>query len=111
MSLSDREATEVGYGQRLRDYLGYRSFDANARANLEEQLRSQLALGVLPEELKQQAEDFLRFWRVIPPASVQIADNDLARVSPLCFAHIIPNGTRNFERYIQGDNPACNTLP
>jgi hypothetical protein len=29
----------------------------------------------------------------------------------LCFAHIIPNGTYNFERDIPGDNPACNTLP
>jgi TnpA family transposase len=41
----------------------------------------------------------------------EILDNDLARVSPLCFAHIIPNGTYNFERDIPGDNPACNTLP
>jgi hypothetical protein len=41
----------------------------------------------------------------------EIMDNDLARVSPLCFAHIIPNGTYNFERDIPGDNPACYTLP
>jgi TnpA family transposase len=65
---SDREATEVGYEQRLRDYLGYQSFDSVSRANLEEHLRSQLAQGMLPESLKQQAEEVLRFWRVIPPA-------------------------------------------
>ena len=66
---SDREATEVGYEQRLRDYLGYQSLDSAARGNLEENLRSQLAQGMLPEALKQHAEDVLRFWRVIPPAA------------------------------------------
>jgi TnpA family transposase len=65
---SDREATEVGYEQRLREYLGYRSFDAATRANLEEHLRSWLAQGMLPEGLRQQTEEVLRFWRVIPPA-------------------------------------------
>jgi hypothetical protein len=30
-------------------------------------------------------------------AGEQILDTDLARVSPLCYAHIIPNGTYNFE--------------
>jgi TnpA family transposase len=69
LSQSDREATEVEYEQRLRDDLGYRSFDAAARANLEEHLRSQLAQGMLPEGLRQQAEDALRFWRIIPPSA------------------------------------------
>jgi hypothetical protein len=36
----------------------------------------------------------------------EILDSDLARVSPLCFAHIIPNGTYDFEGDIQGVNPA-----
>jgi hypothetical protein len=44
----------------------------------------------------------------------QILDTDLAPVSPLvsplCYAHLIPNGTYNFEGEIQGDNPARNTL-
>lgn len=44
-------------------------------------------------------------------AGEQILDADVARVSPLCYAHIIPNGTYNFEGGIQGDNPAYNTLP
>ena len=43
-------------------------------------------------------------------AGEQILDTDLARLSPLCYAHIIPNGTYNFEGEIQGDNPARNTL-
>ena len=70
LGLSDREATQVGYEQRLRDYLDYSSFDSAARANLEEHLRSQLALGMLPEGLKQQAEDVLRFWRVHPACGI-----------------------------------------
>src|ERR1022692_4079198 len=70
LSLStEREATEIGYEQRLRDYLGYQSFDTAARANLEEHLRSQLVQGRLPEELKQHAEDMLRVWLIIPPAA------------------------------------------
>ena len=44
-------------------------------------------------------------------AGEYILDTDLARVSPLCYAHIIPNGTYNFEGTIQGDNLAYNTLP
>ena len=44
-------------------------------------------------------------------AGEQILDTDLARVSPLCYALIIPNGTYNFEGAIQGGNPAHNTLP
>jgi TnpA family transposase len=36
----------------------------------------------------------------------EILDSGLARVSPLCFADIIPNGTYNFESDIQGVNPA-----
>ena len=44
-------------------------------------------------------------------AGEQILDADVARVSPLCYAHIIPNGTYHFEGEIQGDNPPHNTLP
>jgi len=43
-------------------------------------------------------------------AGEQILDTDLARVSPLCYAHIIPNGTYNFEGAIQGGNPAHNIM-
>ena len=65
---SGREATETGHEQRLRDYLGYRSFDAAARERLEQHLRMKLTQGILPDSLRQEAEDILRFWRIIPPA-------------------------------------------
>lgn len=44
-------------------------------------------------------------------AGEEILDTDLARVSPLCYAYIIPNGTYNFGGDNPGDTPACNTLP
>ncbi len=37
-------------------------------------------------------------------------DTDLARISPLCHAHIIPNATYSFDRDIVGVDPAHNTL-
>lgn len=39
-----------------------------------------------------------------------IASEDLARVSPLAHAHVIPNGTYHFERISVGGNFASNTL-
>jgi hypothetical protein len=45
---SDREATEIEYEQRLRDYLGYRSFETAARANLEEHLQIAAGAGHAP---------------------------------------------------------------
>jgi TnpA family transposase len=40
----------------------------------------------------------------------EVMEADLSRVSPLCHAHIIPNGTYNFEGGIAGVNLAYNTL-
>jgi hypothetical protein len=41
----------------------------------------------------------------------EILDNDLARVSPQCRAHIIPTGTYSFDPEMPGVNTAYNTLP
>jgi hypothetical protein len=40
----------------------------------------------------------------------EILDTDLARVSPLCRAHIIPTGTYSFEPEMPGVDLAHNTL-
>ena len=40
----------------------------------------------------------------------KILDTDLAPISPLPYAHIIPNGTYSFDRDIAGVDPAYNTL-
>jgi TnpA family transposase len=44
-------------------------------------------------------------------AGETVSDEDLARVSPLAYAHVIPNGTYVFDRAQRGVNIAPNTLP
>ena len=66
----ERPATETEQQQRLRDYLRFQTFDERARVHLEDQLRSQVAQGVLPAELFRYAEDLLRFSKtILPPPS------------------------------------------
>ena len=64
----ERPATESAQQQRLRSYLGYQLFDEEKRSRLEDHLRMQLAQGVLPSQLLQHAEDFLRFWKIVLPS-------------------------------------------
>ena len=40
-----------------------------------------------------------------------VSDEDLARISPLAYAHVIPNGTYVFDRPHRKGNIAPNTLP
>jgi len=68
LSTPDRPATESAQQQRIRAYLGYQPFDEEARSRLEDHLRMQVAQAVLPSQLLQQAEDFLRFWKIILPS-------------------------------------------
>ena len=42
-------------------------------------------------------------------AGETIADEDLARISPLMYQHVIPNGTYHFGRPRQADNIASHT--
>jgi len=69
---AEREATESSHQQRIREYLGYRTFDEEARKLLEEHLRSRVAGGAWPEDLFDSAIDTLRFWRIVPPALATI---------------------------------------
>jgi hypothetical protein len=68
----ERDATESGHQQRLREYLGYHTFDDQARTLLEEHLRSRVAQGAWPEDLFDSAIDALHFWKIIPPAVATI---------------------------------------
>jgi TnpA family transposase len=69
---AERDATESSHQQRIREYLGYRTFDEEARGLLEEHLRSRVAQGAWPEDLFESAMDALRFWKIVPPASATI---------------------------------------
>src|SRR4051812_38657928 len=44
-------------------------------------------------------------------AGESVANEDLGRISPLAYAHVIPNGTYVFDRSPRGVNIAPNTLP
>lgn len=68
----ERDATESSHQQRLREYLGYRIFDDEARLLLEEHLRSRIVQGAWPEDLFDSAMDALHFWKIIPPAVATI---------------------------------------
>lgn len=63
----DRAATETGHQQRIREYLGYRSFDESAQEELKRWLHAQAAQGPHPLELYYRAEDVLRLWKVVLP--------------------------------------------
>lgn len=65
---TSRPATESEYRQRLRHYLGYRSFDADIQAALERRLESKARSAVASQPLLGYARDVLRSWQVIPPA-------------------------------------------
>lgn len=64
----EREATETGHQQRIREHLKFRTFDEDARQLLKEHLRARLAQGAWPEDLIDSAVDALRFWRIVAPA-------------------------------------------
>jgi hypothetical protein len=44
-------------------------------------------------------------------AAEPVSDEDLARVSPLAYAHVIPNGTYVFDRNRRRSSIAPDTLP
>jgi hypothetical protein len=44
-------------------------------------------------------------------AGESVLGEDLARISPLAYAHVIPNGTYVFDRHRRGIDMAAVTLP
>jgi hypothetical protein len=65
---TSRPATESEYQQRLRHYLGYRSFDADIQTELERGLEQKARAGAASQQVLEYARDVLRSWQVIPPA-------------------------------------------
>jgi TnpA family transposase len=86
-----REATDLDHERRLRDYLGFVSFDDVARARLDAWLRERAAEGLLAEELLERAVEHLHEKRTIQPGrsvlarlvssvAVQADEETLARI-------------------------------
>lgn len=63
-----RSATETGHEQRIREYLGWQSFDGVAQERLEGLLFVQAMEGFVPGELFEGAQNALRSWKVVLPA-------------------------------------------
>ncbi len=64
----EREATDVQHERRIRDYLGFRSFDGKVNAKVERWLRQRAEQGSTPAELIELAEDVLRSEKIVLPA-------------------------------------------
>ena len=64
----ERLATETGHRQRIRTYLGWGSFDDEARGRLTRWLTQRATDDLLPSVLVSRAEDILRAWQIVVPA-------------------------------------------
>jgi len=62
-----REATDLEHERRLRDHLGFVSFDGDARARLETWLHERATEGLLAKELLGRAEEHLHEKRIMQP--------------------------------------------
>lgn len=62
-----RSATETEQLQRIRDYLGWRPFDEQARVRLTGWLAQRATDDLLPIDLVSRAEDILRSWQIVLP--------------------------------------------
>jgi TnpA family transposase len=67
-----REATDLGHERRIRDYLKFKGLDAEHRKLLERHLRDLAKDGLLPTELYERAEGFLRARLIILPGRVRL---------------------------------------
>jgi hypothetical protein len=63
-----RLATETEQLQRIREYLGWRPFDDDARARLTTWLTQHVTDDLLPGALVTRAEEILRSWQIVLPA-------------------------------------------
>lgn len=63
-----RLATETEQLQRIREYLGWRPFDDDARTRLTTWLTQHVTDDLLPSALVARAEEILRSWQIVLPA-------------------------------------------
>jgi Domain of unknown function (DUF4158) len=68
LTAAERPATETAQAARIRDYLGYREFDAEAEQRLRDRLQTAAMEGATPAQLLSLAQDLLRSGRIVQPA-------------------------------------------
>ncbi|HPO40858.1 MAG TPA: Tn3 family transposase [Bacteroidales bacterium] len=69
VKLPDREATYIEYRKNILNHLGFRKFDADAQAVLQEWLERHSGQGVIPDDLFKRAERYLLSERVVLPGA------------------------------------------
>ncbi len=69
---AERDATEYVQQQRIRDHLNFRSYDERIESELASWLAARAIEGSLPEQLYGKAEQLLKSWHVVLPASSSI---------------------------------------
>jgi hypothetical protein len=69
---SERDATEYVQQQRIRDYLNFHTYDERIESELISWLVERAIEGSLPEELYGKAEQLLKSWHIVLPASSTI---------------------------------------
>lgn len=72
LSEPERDTTEYEYQQRIRQYLNFHEYDEKIETELSGWLAQRAIEGVLPEALYQKAEQLLKSWHVVLPASSTI---------------------------------------
>ena len=65
----ERQKTRHAHGKRIRKYLGYVLYNSKVENQLAAVLGDYAVESVLPEELLWKAEELLRIWKVVRPAS------------------------------------------
>jgi TnpA family transposase len=96
-----RPATETAQTARIRQYLGYREFDAAAEAWLHDRLEEHAAEGATPAQLLTLAGDLLRSGRIVLPAQStleRLAASAAAQAIQDLFAQVaakLPDGFRD----------------
>jgi hypothetical protein len=68
LTAAERPATETAHAARIREYLGYREFDAEAEQRLRDRLQTAAMEGATPAQLLNLAKDLLRSGRIVQPA-------------------------------------------
>jgi hypothetical protein len=73
LTAATRAATESEYADRLRRYLGFRSFNREVQQNLAVWIEQRTLEGLSPQEVARRAEELLQSWLVVLPRALVFA--------------------------------------
>ncbi len=103
LSEPERDTTEYDYQQRIRQHLNFHEYDEKVETELSSWLAQRAIEGILPEALYQQAEQLLKSWHVVLPASSTIerlVDSICARAKEEFFDFISSKLSKDLKKKI-----------